>query len=146
MEDLYCVKCLDYTHHENVDEKTICQVCGEEYDHSKRRVIICGPVDDPIVIKAKEKFLTENPEAIVISEDVALKHKLGGIPMNPKDLAMKIEPSPMIRQLEDMKYAHLTKKEREANIEPVRTEPKIGRNELCPCGSGKKYKKCCLKK
>jgi uncharacterized protein YecA (UPF0149 family) len=21
---------------------------------------------------------------------------------------------------------------------------KIGRNELCPCGSGKKYKKCCL--
>lgn len=23
---------------------------------------------------------------------------------------------------------------------------KIGRNELCPCGSGKKYKKCCLKK
>ena len=27
----------------------------------------------------------------------------------------------------------------------VRTEPKIGRNDSCPCGSGKKYKKCCLK-
>ncbi|MEJ1968300.1 MAG: UPF0149 family protein [Rhizomicrobium sp.] len=26
---------------------------------------------------------------------------------------------------------------------PVRTEPKIGRNDPCPCGSGKKYKKCC---
>jgi uncharacterized protein YchJ len=25
----------------------------------------------------------------------------------------------------------------------VRAEPKIGRNEPCPCGSGKKYKKCC---
>lgn len=25
----------------------------------------------------------------------------------------------------------------------IRTEPKIGRNEPCPCGSGKKYKKCC---
>ncbi len=24
--------------------------------------------------------------------------------------------------------------------------PKIGRNSLCPCGSGKKYKKCCLSK
>jgi len=24
-----------------------------------------------------------------------------------------------------------------------RTEPKIGRNDPCPCGSGKKYKKCC---
>lgn len=26
----------------------------------------------------------------------------------------------------------------------VREERKIGRNEPCPCGSGKKYKKCCL--
>ncbi|KPJ50417.1 preprotein translocase subunit SecA [candidate division TA06 bacterium DG_26] len=26
---------------------------------------------------------------------------------------------------------------------PVRTEGKIGRNDPCPCGSGKKYKKCC---
>ena len=25
----------------------------------------------------------------------------------------------------------------------VRAEPKIGRNGPCPCGSGKKYKKCC---
>jgi preprotein translocase subunit SecA len=25
---------------------------------------------------------------------------------------------------------------------PVRVEPKIGRNDLCPCGSGKKYKHC----
>ena len=26
----------------------------------------------------------------------------------------------------------------------VRDEPKVGRNDPCPCGSGKKYKKCCL--
>ena len=26
----------------------------------------------------------------------------------------------------------------------VRPTPKIGRNDPCPCGSGKKYKKCCL--
>lgn len=24
-----------------------------------------------------------------------------------------------------------------------RSEPKISRNDPCPCGSGKKYKKCC---
>ena len=28
---------------------------------------------------------------------------------------------------------------------PARTGPNVGRNEPCPCGSGKKYKKCCLK-
>jgi len=27
--------------------------------------------------------------------------------------------------------------------ETRRVEKKIGRNEPCPCGSGKKYKKCC---
>lgn len=25
-----------------------------------------------------------------------------------------------------------------------RTAPKVGRNDPCPCGSGKKHKKCCL--
>jgi preprotein translocase subunit SecA len=29
--------------------------------------------------------------------------------------------------------------------EPVKAEKKIGRNEPCPCGSGKKYKQCCGK-
>ena len=28
-------------------------------------------------------------------------------------------------------------------VKPVRQGPKIGRNDPCPCGSGKKYKKCC---
>jgi hypothetical protein len=28
----------------------------------------------------------------------------------------------------------------------VNLEPKVGRNDPCPCGSGKKYKQCCLRK
>ena len=28
----------------------------------------------------------------------------------------------------------------------LRKAPKIPRNSICSCGSGKKYKKCCLKK
>ncbi|MCJ7553326.1 MAG: SEC-C domain-containing protein, partial [Ignavibacteriaceae bacterium] len=27
-------------------------------------------------------------------------------------------------------------------VQPVRVEEKIGRNDPCPCGSGKKYKQC----
>ena len=27
--------------------------------------------------------------------------------------------------------------------EPVRNDNKVGRNDVCPCGSGKKYKNCC---
>ena len=29
------------------------------------------------------------------------------------------------------------------NVQVVRTAPKVGRNDPCPCGSGKKYKQCC---
>ncbi|MEG2345493.1 MAG: preprotein translocase subunit SecA [Anaerovoracaceae bacterium] len=36
--------------------------------------------------------------------------------------------------------------DREAKQEPIRRDgPKIGRNQPCPCGSGKKYKNCCGK-
>ena len=27
-------------------------------------------------------------------------------------------------------------------VQPVRVENKVGRNDPCPCGSGKKYKNC----
>jgi hypothetical protein len=31
-------------------------------------------------------------------------------------------------------------------LQPIRKERLPGRNEKCPCGSGKKAKKCCLNK
>ena len=41
------------------------------------------------------------------------------------------------------KRAEIQKKFKESKI--VRNTTKVGRNDLCPCGSGKKYKKCCGK-
>jgi hypothetical protein len=32
------------------------------------------------------------------------------------------------------------------SLTPIRHQPKTGRNQPCPCGSGKKYKKCCMSK
>jgi len=40
----------------------------------------------------------------------------------------------------------LSKIRREKTYPTVRMTPKVGRNAPCPCGSGKKYKKCCLNK
>jgi len=31
-------------------------------------------------------------------------------------------------------------------VEPLRADEKVGRNDPCPCGSGRKYKKCCFGK
>jgi len=41
------------------------------------------------------------------------------------------------RQVTENRYAE------EGPKKPVRRENKVGRNDPCPCGSGKKYKKCC---
>jgi preprotein translocase subunit SecA len=51
-------------------------------------------------------------------------------------------------QAEPQKKASDVVSEAAAAVEkakPVRTGPKVGRNDPCPCGSGKKYKQCCGK-
>ncbi|MBU4486081.1 MAG: SEC-C domain-containing protein, partial [Candidatus Delongbacteria bacterium] len=45
---------------------------------------------------------------------------------------MKSEPEPGQERFEEF-------------VMPIRVEPKVDRNAPCPCGSGKKYKKCCGK-
>ena len=52
-------------------------------------------------------------------------------PIMPPKLAYSITTQADTQQLKSKKTHH-------------RTEPKTGRNAKCPCGSGKKYKKCCL--
>ena len=47
-----------------------------------------------------------------------------------------------LREIDLMKQGHTPI----ISHEPTKTPKKIGRNDSCPCGSGKKYKKCCLGK
>jgi hypothetical protein len=44
---------------------------------------------------------------------------------------------------DDDLFFTLEDRDNSGGIPYVRPEPKIGRNDKCPCGSGKKYKKCC---
>lgn len=46
------------------------------------------------------------------------------------------------KEIEKVMFRGVPKADRRQAF-PVRTELKIGRNEPCPCESGKKYKKCC---
>jgi preprotein translocase subunit SecA len=60
--------------------------------------------------------------------------------------AIKEEAAPasdIARQQE----AAIAGSEAQTKLEPIRNlGPKVGRNDPCPCGSGKKYKQCCLRK
>jgi uncharacterized protein YecA (UPF0149 family) len=42
-------------------------------------------------------------------------------------------------------YAHAHKRAR-ATVADSLFQQSVGRNDACPCGSGKKYKKCCMGK
>jgi len=45
-------------------------------------------------------------------------------------------------RLEEL-YRHFRKQPKPGSTTFVHATPKVGRNQPCPCGSGKKYKKCC---
>ncbi len=62
---------------------------------------------------------------------------------SPKILAQETNTDP--KELEALKDSFLKAQYRQI-IEQEITGKKPGRNDPCPCGSGKKYKKCCLAK
>ncbi|AQS60315.1 preprotein translocase subunit SecA [Desulforamulus ferrireducens] len=53
----------------------------------------------------------------------------------------RVNVAPQIRQQRVM----VENRYQEEGAKPVRKEQSVGRNDDCPCGSGKKYKKCCGK-
>ncbi|SFC42860.1 SEC-C metal-binding domain-containing protein [Clostridium uliginosum] len=53
--------------------------------------------------------------------------------------------SKFISNIRIWKYKGASINERRGNITTVKTEKSVGRNDLCICGSGKKFKKCCGK-
>lgn len=52
----------------------------------------------------------------------------------PTDMELKKKMDDRLKSLEE--HGHTL----------VRRVPKIGRNTPCPCGSGKKFKRCCIAK
>ncbi|MGI1657405.1 MAG: preprotein translocase subunit SecA [Desulfitobacterium sp.] len=56
---------------------------------------------------------------------------------------MRVTPQVTEQKQEEPQHVRTNRDEEEA-ARPVHNEgPQIGRNDPCPCGSGKKYKKCC---
>lgn len=64
----------------------------------------------------------------------------------------EFEPNPEVVEKLKILVAHKTREKVLQEMPelvrhaPVVSGPKTGRNDPCPCGSGKKYKKCCMLK
>ncbi|GEM_PF-3948425 len=62
-------------------------------------------------------------------------HKGGLLGAHPKEKTRIPEPPSEVSE---------TSQQAPASPAPVKSKPDVGRNDRCPCGSGLKYKKCCL--
>jgi hypothetical protein len=75
---------------------------------------------------------------VEIKEDF-IENSYHGLVHNMSDMELKVLQYGM-----NNLYPKLPKSKINAVLEDIRTEPKIGRNDKCPCLSGKKYKQCCI--
>ncbi|BAV04202.1 protein translocase subunit secA [Filimonas lacunae] len=112
---------------------------------------------DPLVIYKGEAYMLFRQMDSAVNKDIVNFLCHSGIPVeqNIPQPARQVAPPKT-----DMSRMRTTKEELDAagneisngndyydptpapKAEPVKVGPKIGRNDLCPCGSGKKYKQC----
>jgi preprotein translocase subunit SecA len=93
-----------------------------------QRIVLSGPADTP---DTRPMRAQPAPQTIDEMEGDELTHAIAG-----RGAARPMaRPEPRLTTNRD--------DEGEAPVQkPVTAEPKVGRNDPCPCGSGKKYKKC----
>jgi preprotein translocase subunit SecA len=107
---------------------------------------------DPLLIYKFESFDLFSKMLTKVNKDVAATLMKGHIPTQDPD---QVKEAQRRRQV-DMSNLRTSKsdfsqysssdrgapQERDKRTEPVRVDKKVGRNDPCPCGSGKKYKQC----
>ena len=107
---------------------------------------------DPIIIYKMEAFNLFRDMLIEMNKDVVAFLFKGGIPQQQPQDVREARPAP--RQEARVKTskpelvgaggggAPVEDTREVQRTQPVRNEQKVGRNDPCPCGSGKKYKNC----
>ena len=102
---------------------------------------------DPLVIYKLESFNLFSAMIEKINEEVISFLMRADIPVQDADnvrehRARGIDRSKIKEQRNDLlTQSHSNTQQREVT-QPIRVEKKVGRNDPCPCGSGKKYKNC----
>ena len=77
-----------------------------------------------------------------LEKDPSIKDKLVSIAKRMKNEGVDLN-SPKAMKKWVKEHEKELKQEHQGKVETVVKEKEPGRNDLCPCGSGKKYKKCC---
>jgi preprotein translocase subunit SecA len=109
---------------------------------------------DPLLIFKFESFNLFKIMVNKVNKDIVSTLMKGHIPIQNPDQVReaaevrrtdmsryRTQKSEMVSSSNAMEGAHSQTKQK-ARPEPVRVEKRVGRNDPCPCGSGKKFKQC----
>jgi preprotein translocase subunit SecA len=105
---------------------------------------------DPLLIYKLESFNLFKAMMERINKGVVSTLMKGQIPISDPE---QVREAPVARRHTDRSQLREEKselssggkapeKEKEKPVQQIRQAPKVGRNDQCPCGSGKKYKNC----
>ena len=109
---------------------------------------------DPLLVYKFEAFELFRTMLANVNKEVVSFLFRGGIPVQQAEEVREARPEPKLdlRKLRTSKPELVTETTQGGlpvedtrelqKVMPVRVEQKIGRNDPCPCGSGKKYKNC----
>ena len=110
---------------------------------------------DPLVVYKLESFNLFKEMIAKTSKDIISFLMKGGLPIedsnNDKPKLQKAQftqepiqqkPKEKLVESRSEEEAHEQQEPQKPKQQPIRVEQKIGRNDPCPCGSGKKYKSC----
>jgi preprotein translocase subunit SecA len=102
---------------------------------------------DPLLIYKFESYELFKTMMEKINKDIVSTLMKGHIPSQDPE---QVKEAQRRRQVDNLKTSRTDDTQssgpaggpQERRTEPVRVDKKVGRNDLCPCGSGKKYKNC----
>ena len=103
---------------------------------------------DPLIEYKREAFdlfsnLMENTRSSIVRTIFRINMGVPAQESSQKRQALNYKGAQEVEQFGAAKKAQNGDNSSEEKPSPIINKDKIGRNEPCPCGSGKKYKRCC---
>lgn len=129
----YCLKKQKYTHNLIPIQTNIFTLICLQQNVSYQNI------DETDLYVYSNMFIMNESNTILIKAYYDLNDKLCDLDF----IQYNLENLSKTQQDEIQKYLNFIKEKRIQNYIVNNNIKKIGRNELCPCGSGKKYKRCC---
>jgi uncharacterized protein YecA (UPF0149 family) len=137
----WCSKSSEFEIFTQKDDKFICDKCSEEYVELDLATIPAEKVEEQ---RNRFRNMRRSDFARMMEVYQFMSANPGAdMPLLTSDSIMETDAGLLLIEKEEREKKEA---EKAAMLEDIEKHRHIGRNEKCPCQSGKKFKQCCLKR